>query len=203
MGVALADLVQDLKESLRSAWDAFNAPADADWIRHLRAAALDFGRVRPVTMMGFLSLEEGVSDYPAPDGFVRFKLSLWEQPQTRSPRPWEKTWCGPFPRVTAADGRLYLSPAPTSQQIGVLGSEYRFFYFAGLVVSPSASTVQEADRGLLILRAQAEAMRELAMRSATRPISTRDGYSGLPREGSPAVLAKEFLAEFERLAALR
>ena len=119
---------------------------------------------------------------------------------TRSPKPWEKTWCGPFPRVTAGDGRLYLTPAPTAQQVAVLGREFRFFYFAGLVVSPTESTVQEADRGLLILRAQAEAMRELAMRSVTRPVATRDGYSGTPREGSPAVLAREFLAEFERVA---
>ena len=200
MAVALADLVQDLKDSLRQAWEAFNAPADADWIRHLRAAALDFGRVRPVTLMGSLPLEVGVSDYPAPADFVRFKLSLWESSQTRSPKPWEKAWCGPFPRVTAGDGRLYLTPAPTAQQVAVLGREFRFFYFAGLVVSPTESTVQEADRGLLILRAQAEAMRELAMRSVTRPVATRDGYSGTPREGSPAVLAREFLAEFERVA---
>lgn len=203
MAVQLADLVLDLKNSLAAAWESFSAPDDADWIRHLRAAALDFGRVRPATLMGSLALEEGVSDYAAPADFVRFKMSVWEQSQTRSPKPWEKTWCGPFPRVTAADGMIYLTPAPTARQITVLGSDFRFFYFAGLVVTPSASTVQEADRGLLILRAQAEAMRELAMRSVTRPMATRDGYSGTPREGSPAVLAREFLAEFERQVSQR
>jgi hypothetical protein len=202
MAVLLADLVQDLKGSLKDAWNAFDAPDNADWVRHLTAAAQDFGRVRPATMAGSLSLEEGVSDYPAPAGFVRFKLSLWSSSQTRTPKPWEKTWCGPFPRVHVADGLLVLDPAPTAQQIAILGSEYRFFYYAGLVVGAAESTVQESERGLLILRAQAEAMRELAMRGVTRPTSTRDGYSGTPREGSPAVLAREFLAEFERRAAV-
>ena len=197
MAVSLAALVADLKASLGDAASRFQAPDDADFVRHLRAAGLDFGRVAPVTLMGSLALEVGVDDYPAPADFVRFKLSTWERSQARSPKPWEKSWCGPFPRVTAADGRLVLTPAPTAQQVAVLGSEYRFFYFAGLAVSADQSTVQEADRGLLILRAQAEAMRELAMRESMRPGKMADGVSGMAKASTPAGLAQAFLAEWE------
>ena len=203
MAVLLADLVADLKASLGEAARRFAEPADADFVRHLRAASLDFGRVAPVTMVGSLSLDAGVSDYPQPAGFVRFKLSLWERSQTRTPKPWEASWCGPFPQVRAAEGMLILTPAPTGKQIAVLGGTYRFYYYAGLVISDTESTVQEADRGLLLLRAQAEAMRELAMRDSVRPVKLHDGFSGMAKSGTPAALAKDFLAEFERLLGAR
>ena len=57
--------------------------------------------------------------------------------------------------------------------------------------------MQEDDRGLLVLRAQAEAMRELAMREAMRPGKMADGVSGVAKASTPAGLAQAFLAEWE------
>lgn len=207
MGVPLTALVGELKASLGDAAERFaGEAADAAFARHVSRAALDFGRVRPVTLVGTLALVAGQVMYPAPADFVRFKLALWGHAEQRRPKPWERNWPGPFPVVEALGGwALCLSPAPTALQISVLGADYSFLYFAGLAAGATAetSTVTEADRGLLILRAQAEAMRELAMRESVRPVAMRDGFSGLARNGTPAGLAQAFLAEFERLVAQR
>lgn len=208
MGVPLTALVGELKASLGDAAERFSGEAaDAAFERHVRRAALDFGRVRPVTQAGTLSLVAGQAQYPAPADFVRWKLALWGDAERRRPRPWERGWPGPFPAVEVLAGGavLCLSPAPTALQISVLGADYGFLYFAGLAAGATAetSTVTEADRGLLVLRAQAEAMRELAMRESVRPVSMRDGFTGQARNGTPAGLAQAFLAEFERLAVQR
>lgn len=205
MGVTQAALVEWLKLSLGDSASRFSEPDDAAFKRHVKAAALDFGRVRSVTGAGTLELVADQSDYAAPADFVRFKTALWGMDQRKSPKPWEKSWAGPFPDVHVMPGLLILSPAPSAKQIAILGGTYRFLYFAGLVAgaTPETSTVSEADSGLLILRAQAEAMRELAMRDALRPVRVTDGYTGQSKTSSPAGLATAFLAEFERLAAQR
>lgn len=207
MGVPLNSLVGQLKASLGDAAERFaGEAADAAFERHVSRAALDFGRVRPVTLVGTLPLVAGQAMYSAPADFVRFKLALWGHAEQRRPKPWERNWPGPFPVAEALGGGvLCLSPAPTALQITVLGADYSFLYFAGLAAGATAetSTVTEADCGLLILRAQAEAMRELAMRESVRPVSMRDGFSGQARNGTPAGLAHAFLAEFERLVMQR
>ena len=47
------------------------------------------------------------------------------------------------------------------------------------------------------VRAQAEAMRELAMRNVVKPQQMRDGYTSMPRNGTPAALFETLLAEFK------
>ena len=46
--------------------------------------------------------------------------------------------------------------------------------------------------------AQAEAMRELSMKNATTAYQLREGISATPKNGTPAYLYQELLAEFER-----
>ena len=84
---------------------------------------------------------------------------------------------------TDAGRQLQIHPAPTAQQITALGSTYRFYYYAGHVIGAEATetSVPVGDRGVLLLRAQVEAMRELAMRGTgkhprhgDRPAAQRD-----------------------------
>lgn len=84
-------------------------------------------------------------------------------------------------------------------QLSVWGATFRFWYFAQHVLSeaPGLTTINPSDRGLLLLRAQAEAMRELAMRNVIKPQAMRDGYSSTPRNGTPAALFETLLAEFK------
>ena len=51
-----------------------------------------------------------------------------------------------------------------------------------------------------MLRAQAEAMRELAAKNATTAYNIREGISATPKNGTPAYLYEQLLQEFERLA---
>ncbi|MFZ5658765.1 MAG: hypothetical protein ACOY5C_02785 [Pseudomonadota bacterium] len=205
--MSLTDLIADLKSSLQDAATVFDAPADADFIRHLNQAALDMGRVRPRTLVGELALVAAQPNYPAPADLLRPKFPLWGMAERQQRRPWDKAWPGPAPRLSLVDtgsGReLWLDPAPTEAQISLLGARYRFYYFAThqIDVDASKTTVLPGDRGLLLLRAQAEAMLEMAMRNIKKPVQLRDGSNSAPKNGTPAALASWLLEAFARQAA--
>lgn len=188
------DLRADLKASLHDAASALTDPEDFD--RCLTVAAEDLGRWLPRTLAATLVLEADKAEYLAPDDFIRFKMALWGN---SSPvKPWDKAHPGKLPNVHHCEGILVMVPAPSGVQIALLGSNYRFFYFAGYSVAEDAAqtTVPADRRGLFLLRAQAEACKELAMRNVTKPVSMRDGISNQPRNGTPAALHHSLMADF-------
>ena len=198
-----ADLRADLKASLHDAASVLADPEDFD--RCLDVAVADLatagGSGAACTMAATLTLVAGQAEYAAPADFLRFKMALWG---TSTPtKPWDKAHPGRLPDVSHCEGALILVPAPTALQIALLGSDYRFFYFAVPVLADGAgaTTLPASQRGLLLLRAQAECCRELALRNITKPVALRDGISNGPRNGHPAVLYKQLLDEFERRAA--
>lgn len=199
-----AELAEDLKASLQDAADVFNAPDGADFLRFLDKAALDFYRVRPRTLLGELTLVADQFAYEAPDDLLAYKSALWGS--DRRIQPWEKHWPGRLPDVyLCEDGgvhELHFLPAPTAQQIAVLGSTYKYWYFASHQIgdTEAETTILSGQRGLLLLRAQAEAMREMAMRNIGKPVQMRDGVSSGPRNGTPAALYAALMKEFEEAA---
>lgn len=197
--MARADLVADLKASLLDAAKVFVAPDDADYLRHLDRAAEALTVRRPRTMVDTLSLQAGVPNYSAPADLWRYKSTNWGADYRGN--PWDRSWPGRLPQVRELDRELWLMPAPTAHQIAVLGPRFTYFYYARhrLADAPEHSTVGTGERSLLLLRAQAEAMRELAMRDTVRNTAVvRDGFTGQMRTNTPAVLAQQFLDEFER-----
>lgn len=204
--MARADLVADLKTSLHDAAEVFTAAADADFSRLLDVAALDFSRVRPRTLIGSATLIDGQNDYALPDDLYLYKADLWAD-QNRIGRPWEKNWAGRMPSVRVAFvsnvRKLILQPAPTARQIAQLGADFRFYYLAKHVIGTAEAdtSIDPGDRGLLLLRAQAEAMREMAIRNIGKPTSMRDGLNMTPRNGTPSHLYTVLMAEFERVTA--
>jgi hypothetical protein len=204
--MALADLVADLKASLHDAASVFTAALDADFTRLLEASALDMGRFRPRTVLGSVTLQAGVAEYAAPAGMAMFKSSLWGIAPIAAPRTWERGYPGRLPDVfeseVAGVRQISFSLPPTAAQIAQMGDQYLFYYFAAHAVDAVAAntTIKTADRGLLLLRAQAEAMRELAMRNIGKPVTVRDGMSGTPRNGTPSHLYSALMDEFERRA---
>ncbi|MCB5187376.1 hypothetical protein LG200_05075 [Methylobacillus caricis] len=198
-----ADLVADFKASLHDCVGVFKAPDDADFKRILNVAALELSRYRTRTLVGEITLIPGQNAYDAPADFQAFKSPIWG---ISRPQPWEKNWTGPLPRCSCVSNGsislMQLVPAPTDKQIAVLGSQYKFFYFARHVIGETANdtTIQAADRGLLILRSQAEACKEMAMRNLTKPVALRDGISNGPRNGTPSFLFQALMEQFERLA---
>lgn len=202
MSMQLSALVADLKASLGDAATQFRAPVDADFSRMLGVAAVDMQAKRPVTMPGELTLAPYQARYAVLEtDFAAFKTHLWAEPAA-TPPPWDAAYPGAVPRVSAQwDGAawwLELSPAPTPRQIAVWGHSFRYWYFARHTLGEAAgeTTLNASDRGLLLLRAQAEAMRELAMRNVAKPQQMRDGYSGMARNGTPAALFETLLREF-------
>lgn len=194
-----AELAATLAASMHDMASVFTGGFD-DFSRHLDAAAMDMGRARPRTLLGTITLVADQEAYAAPADLLVFKSSVW--PVRRS-QPWEKNWTGKLPDVsvesTGEAATLHLAPPPTAQQITQYGASYRFYYLAGHVIADNGAqtTVRSADRGLLILRAQAEAMRELMMRNAGKPVTMRDGISGGTRNGTPSAIFESLMKEFE------
>jgi hypothetical protein len=198
-----ADLVADLKASLFDAAGVFNSePGDAAFKRFLRQALPDMQTKRPITRLGSVQLQAGTARYEvAEPGFAAFKVDLWREP-SRLPKPWDPAYPGPLPRVSATWDTdawfLVFEPAPSTPAISVLGAEFKFYYFAEHAIGElaAATTINPQDRGLLLLRAQVEAMLALAMRNSAKPVQLRDGLSGMPRNSTPAALHEILLRTF-------
>ena len=208
MSMSQAELVASLKSSLQDAAAFFTAASDADYKRHLDQAAQDFGRVQPRVLRAVVTLAAGQAVYTSADGapqdMVRLNATTWGVDARRARQPWDDNWPGPLPRArvvrNGAAIELHLAPAPSAAQITALGSDYPLYYSAAHAVGADAAstTIHAQHRARLLLRAQAEAMKELAMRGVAKPVQLRDGLSGAPRNAHPAALHEQLMAAFER-----
>jgi len=202
-----ADLVKDLQDMLQDAANKFTAPAGADFERHLAIAAHDMGRVRNRTKLGTLALTADEPVYAAPADMIRPKMALWGLSERKTRKPWANNFPSVLPRMDAIEGdsgmQIYLSPAPTSAQIVDLGAEFRFYYFAGHVVSDtSASTsIKPEDRHLLLIRSAAQAMTELAANGLSKPVQLGPGVGSMPKNGTPGAMAEQLMNQFKEMAA--
>jgi len=198
-------LIADLRTSLNDAANVF-ADDDTDFIRHLDYAAEDFSRARPRIIEATLNLIADQSLYAAPFGFVRPHALRWGDGKRRDIKPWEVGYTGRLPRLRMSgdpDARaIIFSPSPSASQIAILGSSCVIEYIASHVIDPVAAntTVQSGDRGLLLLRAQAEAAKEMAMRNMHKPVRMRDGISGGTLNGTPSALFKQLMDQFDKQA---
>lgn len=205
--MSLADLQADLKAAMLDAAAMFTAALDADYTRHLTKAAEDFSRVKPLTRRSSLTLVADQAEYGSlPADFHGFRAMLWGSEPYKNPQPWDVGYVRlPLVAVTGAGTtlKLMLDPAPTAAQLASLGSEFRYTYYVRRTIGAAAAdtTILPGDRNLLLLRGQAEALRELAVRGIAKPVQLRDGLGLGPRNGSPAALYQELLKEFECRAA--
>jgi hypothetical protein len=206
--MSLDDLADDFKRSLHDSAGLFAADDYADLKRFLKQALPDMGTKRPRTRLGQVTVVADLARYSlaAYTDFVAYKTHLWDRnPANGFPQPWEPGYPGATPRVCAVnDGDaavawwLEFSPAPSAAHLAVMGSTFKFYYFAQHALGTDAAntTVAPADRGLLLLRAQAEAMREMVLHQANKPVQLRDGLSGTPRNSTPAALHEMLLRLF-------
>lgn len=200
--MSLADLAADLRASLGDTAELFDAAEDADFKRLLTLALPDMAVKRPRTRLGQVLLQAGEGRYSLaalPD-FLDYKSHIWDAAACR-PQPWEPGYPGAVPRVAAQREDmpwLAFDPAPSAAHIALRGSTFRFYYLARHVLGEDASgtTVSADDRGLLLLRAQAEALRTVTLHQANKPVAMRDGLSGTPRNSTPAALHEMLLRLF-------
>lgn len=204
MAVTLSDLLADYRASLHDASKVFSDDGK-DLLRHLRTACREVGRhKRPRTLTAEVTLVADQVEYSGvPDDLLLPKISQWGHVNTK---PWLMPR-DPLPVIRVLDGttrKLTLSPPPTSAQIAAFGSTYVYYYLAAhtLDETEDTTTIAEQDRDLVVLRAQAEAMRELAIRDAGKPVSLRGGAASgsAPKVGTPAALYQSLLAEWRELA---
>lgn len=197
-----------LGKSLQDALTIFGADAgaqDPHLDRHLDAAVTDFGRVAPLLVSTTLSLVADVANYVAPADAVRFHSTELVADQNELP-PWDSSRLQivPEPFITSIAGARcwQFRPTPTNAMLAKLGSSsYPYTYFARHVLSEvdGATTIILEHQSLLVMRAQVESMREMAIRNAHKPIAVRDGMYSQTKNGTPAALADQFMRMWEQL----
>lgn len=192
-----ANLLTRYQGSLLDSSEAFT-PEDLG--RHLDLAVADFNRFCPLVIPAELTVQAGVAQYPCPDDLDRVLACDWGRDHKADSQPWDYTWPGRLPAMTVVRGpsgrRLHLSPAPSAGQIATLGAACTYRYTASHVLTDNANTLTLADEVVVLLRAQAEAMRELAIKNVSRPVQLRDGMSHGPKNGTPAYLYAALMSEF-------
>jgi len=203
MGMRLSELVADHKAALMDAAAKFTAAADADFERHLDIAARDVSRVLPRVISATLTVEADVAFYAAPADLIKPKYSTWGDAAKQRLSRWDANYPHYLPKMSLVEDsgarKIALTPPPTACQIAVCGSEYPYRYYARHALSDveGETTVPEDRRDLLLLRAAAEAMRELAAHGVAKPIQIGGSVSvSMPKNGTPAALYEMLMKEY-------
>lgn len=200
-------LIDDLKSMLKDASDKFTAANDGDFIRLLDFALGDMSIARPYRLIGEITLQSGVSEYQAPAGLIKIDLPLWGNTERRNRKKWNSNYPGPAPSATVSgfgsSKQISLNPAPTDLLIADLGEKYKFYYQARHVIDADAAntTIDASDRHLLLTRAAAQAMTELAANNVSKPVKLgSSGVGSMPKNGTPAALAEQLMNFFWSMA---
>lgn len=201
MSMARAELITALREALGAAADKVSGDLD----RPLDDAADALSRYRPRIAMDSLTLEPGRVDYPAPSDLLQVQETLWGVAERARLRPWDPGYPKRLPRLSVRPGPagaagLMLTPPPLAEDIAALGADYRYTYRARHTIADdaAATTVPAADRDLLILRAMAGVMHELAAAGTVARVQLNRGTQSAPTSATPAHVAAELFARFER-----
>lgn len=195
------DLIQAYKSSLLDAQRAFTADEE-DYARHIIVALDEVNRLRPRHVLGTLMINAGAVEYPCPDDLITVFATHYGRNEKTYRNPWDANYPSVFlPSVFVAFDAmghrvLRLNRTPSAHLISVLGSVCEYEYTAAHIVTAEVSTLTAIDAGLVMLRAQAEAMRELAMRNSSQPTQLRDGLTNSPANGTPSHLYTLLMSEF-------
>lgn len=203
--MSLESLTESLHQSVTEPAQLFSSQdTHTVMARFLTLAAQDFDRRRPLAIVADLTLVADQSSYPAPTGLKSIESTDWGNAERNQYDRWDGRYPGPAPqlrlrRTTTGDRQIWLNPPPSADQIGRLGSLFTFTYKAGHSLSETAAdtTIEPEDRSLLLLRAQIEMLKELSMRNIGKPVTVRDGISGVSRNSTPPALYRLLLEEYE------
>src|SRR3546814_4311141 len=133
------------------------------------------GRVLPLTAARTLTIVAGLADYAAPVDAIGFIASDWVT-RNAGRNPWDPCFVSVVPQpalVRTAAGTLWrFSPLPDCATVIRLGADFPYTYRAAHKLTETEADAKfPADQTpLVILRAQAAAMRELAIRHAHKPV---------------------------------
>jgi len=214
MGLTAAELLPDYQASLSDAAGVFGDDTttptlEQNLTRHLKVAALALSvdGKRPLVKSAEFTVVAGTARYAeVPDDLVVPRANLWPTYAAQSLQPWEQP-IEPLPAIykitTAAGDVLMLSPAPTCAQVRAYGSTFGYTYLAAHAVTDDAdtSTLLVTDKNLVILRAQVEAMREMAFRNIHKPVNLKAAGGGAVSSNmQPSALYEKLLEEYRSAA---
>lgn len=197
----ITELRDRLKNSLHDSARPFDDP---DLERHIQISLTAMAlQKRPLRKSASITLVANQAEYEAPADLGRLNRLIWQNERFR--QPWEADYPGPAPTIQllrADTGNVIrLNPPPSQQQVNALNGTVLLLYSAKHTIdSDTVTTLDEADEDLVILRAQAEACRELALRGITQPVTIRDGSMSQPRNMTPRALYAALLEEWKAAA---
>lgn len=176
---------------------------DAAMDRHLDAAVSDFDRVLPRLVSAQIHLVAGTANYAAAADAQRFhSTELVDNQNELDPYDERRVQVVPTPILTTLNGvkAWQFRPAPNAKLLGLLGACYPLTYYAAhkLDADQANTTLDVSQIPLLVLRAQVESLRELAIRNAHKPVALRDPQYSTTKNGTPAALADQFMRMWEQ-----
>ncbi len=165
--------------------EQFRTPNNGDYIRHLDIALAAMTLKRPRLKRANLALlsDEAFYNSDLPTDIDSVHSISWPT----------NAYSYPAPRLLYQNGFISVSPTPNTALVACFPTVSYLYY-----VTLEYADLAARDVPLLILRAQVEAMRELAMRSHQKPVSLRGGSNGGLSNMQPSALYEVLLAEFER-----
>lgn len=204
--MTLDGLKTELAASLRDAVNKLDQDS-THLDRYLRAAAADFGRVRPRVLETSITLQSDVATYAMPAEARRFHSATWTDAWL-AVEPWERPARIRVPRAVVREasggGReLVLTPPPKLAFICTVEAAQTVRYYADHVIgaTDADTTIMDEDRDLVLTRAQAEAMKELAIRGSGKPVNIRNASLGAAVSNmTPSALYRALMDIFERQA---
>ena len=193
------NLLKAYSESLLDSQRAFKAE---DFERHMDTALRELTQFRPHRVLAELNVLPMQREYECPADLVQVLATHYGRAEKMQRQPWDAGY--PTQRLPdvkvryRADGSRYLQvfPAPNYQLMAQIGAVVGYEYSAGHVVTDSYSSLTPVLVHLAILRAQAEAMRELAMRNSSMPTQVKDSLTNTPANGTPSYLYTLLMNEF-------
>lgn len=206
MGLQLSQVRTKFAASLLDAVKLFGETAEQQapiLDAQLQTACRSLSRVLPRVVEASLALEAGQAGYTAPADAIDF-VSSRAVDRNAEREPFDPLWMAqiPVPTLSLAGStrRWLFRPVPCSRFLGIFGSAYAYEYAASHLLSdtPAETTLPDEFEPLLILRAQVEAMRALAIRNAHKPVAMRDAVYSQTKNGTPAALADLFMKLFEQ-----
>lgn len=173
--------------------------------QHLATALAEFNRVAPRLVSTTLTLVAKLGNYAAPADAIRFHSSEVVDDQNEL-SPWNEYRIPqvPVPIITHVGGvrAWQFRPTPSEFMIQRIGREYPYTYYARHVLDETTAantTLTLEQQPLLIMRAQVESLRAIALRNAHKPVAMRDATYSQTKNGTPAALAEQTMRMWEQM----
>lgn len=195
------DILLSYKSSLLDSASVFT---NEHLARHLKTAIFEYSKRKPLIKNGSIDLIPNIKTYSAPNDLFEIFETLWAKNEKLTKNPWDFNYPRNLPRLNAFQRNngyeLVLNRAVTESEIQMFGKAFEFSYKAFHILGNdlNQTTITENAIPIILLRAQAEAAREMAMRNIHKPVSLNTPVGGVPSNGTAMGIYQALIIEFEK-----